>query len=189
MELYGITCGMTDLPPEGFGDEEKSDASTSQELPVVVLGELDEPAEQPRARLLPGRVPPKWILYPAMVLQLVAGLIALLFAFGSAEWAPTPILLTWLSLILWTWFYGIAYRYRRVLLKYGATLTLIATSFAVAAFCLDRGARQLAFDGQRLTERAAAPSLTLAAVLTVGAACLIVSHIVFFGRGYREKPT
>lgn len=161
-------------------------SSVSAELPPVTLGDAGE-SRTPRRRLLQGRVHEAWALYPAYAMELVAGGIAALFAIQSPEWSVVPVGLTWFLLYLWVWFYGVAYRYRRRFFRYSTLLILMVTSGLVAFFCFDRAAEQVAFDGRTIVMRAAEPTLAWSGILTVAAAILIAVHVLFLGRGYRER--
>lgn len=176
-----------DAPPAL--DEEN--AATSTELPVVVFADDEvarRSAEVPRVRLLPGRIHPSLLLYPIYVLVLGAGLIAARFAVTTAEWSAVVVLLAWFVLYLWTWFYSIAYRYRRRLLKYTSVLAIVGLTASLTYFSIERAAPQQAMlAAESYGARDAASSLYFVAfanVLTLG---ILLSHLVFFGRGYREK--
>lgn len=175
-------------PPPAIerGDD---DADSSTELPVVVLGDDSEAtSEAPRVRLLQGRINERWILYPIYVLHLVAGGLAALFAAGSAEWSPIPVGLAWILLYVWNWFYGVAYRYRRPVLKYTSLFVIFGFTAALAFFVFERARAQTAMlDMHEIGERAAAPLLYWAGVATLVAAGLLLAHFVFLGRGYRRK--
>jgi hypothetical protein len=171
-------------PPERVEVSEPS--SVSAEFPAVTLGDSGESAT-PGRRLLQGRVHEAWALYPAYAMELVAGAIASLFALQSEEWSVAPVALTWFLLYLWVWFYGVAYRYRRRFFRYSSLFVLLSASTFVSSVCFDRAAAQVAFDGQRLVERAAEPTLVWAGVLTAAAGILVLVHVVFLGRGYRER--
>lgn len=166
-------------------------AAISTELPVVVFADDADAlasAEIPRVRLLPGRLHERWVLYPVYALDLVAGVLAVHFAVGAPEWSAAVVGLAWFLLYVWHWFYAIAYRYRRRLLKYTSVAMIFALTAALAYFSIERARPQLAMVGaDAVAERAAAPGLYWAAVLTMLTAALLLAHLVFLGRGYRHK--
>lgn len=183
---------MADLhdqtPPAGF-QKSGADASVSTELPLVVLGDdADVSQEAPRVRLLQGRIHEAWVLYPVYLLVLGAGFLAVRFASDTAEWSAAVVGLAWFLLFVWNWFYGVAYRYRRRLLKYSSVFVVLALSASLAYFSMERATPQRAMiSATQIGERAAAPSLYWAAIATLVAGGLLVAHIVFLGRGYRRK--
>lgn len=183
-ELFHGTFEVTDDP-----------AGTSTELPVVVLGEAGS-GRGPGPRLLFGRVDERRVLYPAYGLVFIAGALAVTFAMEHPEWAVGPVGLAWFVLFGWIWFYGVAYRYRRRLLKYTSVTVVLGLSWLLIGFCIDRARAQIAMggpvqdmvvQGSPLIERAYAPELVWAGGITAIAAALVVVHVVFLGRGYREK--
>jgi len=177
-----------ETPPPGI-ESQPSDASVSTELPLVVLGEdVEASQEAPRVRLLQGRIHEAWVMYPVYGLVLGAGLLAVRFAATTAEWSAIVVGLAWFLLFVWNWFYGVAYRYRRPLLKYSSVLVVLALTAALAYFSMERAAAQRAMISMNeIAERPEAPTLYWAAVATMVAAALLVLHLVFLGRGYRRK--
>ena len=174
---------MSDQP---LKPSDSTDVMSSTEFPVVVLGEAGE-GVAPRRRLLQGRVPQGWVLYPTYLVVTIAGAIAADFALGSQEWSAIPITIAWAMLYVWYWFYGVAYRYRRSLLKYVSVLFIFGMTYALAFMCEDRAAAQIvAIDGN-LVERPEVAQLHWAARVTWFATLGMIAHIVFLGRGYREK--
>ncbi len=180
-----------DTPPQAITQPDPAGVST--ELPVVVFGDDDATlasSEFLRVRLLPGRLHEAWILYPIYGLNLVSGLLAMSFAIGTHEWSAPVVGLAWLLLGVWNWFYGVAYRYRRPLLKYSSVIVILGLTTALVSFSIERAQPQLAMvRATQLSERAASAELYWAAVATVVAAGLLVAHLVFLGRGYRQKRT
>ena len=178
-----------DSPPGPLRKE--TDASRSTELPVVVFQDdevVRQSAEIPRVRLLPGRVPESVVLYPVYVLVLGGGLLAARFALTTHEWSAPVILLAWFVLFLWVWFYGVAYRYRRPLLKYTSLLAIVGLTGALSYFSIERAAAQQAMVGPgELAVRGVAKSLYVVAGGNAVALGLLVAHLVFLGRGYRRK--
>ncbi len=166
---------------------DESRSSVSAEFPAVTLGEAGDGSETPRRRLLQGRFHEAWALYPAYAMQLVAGGIAVLFALQSEEWSAIPVGLAWFLLYVWVWFYGVAYRYRRRFFRYFSLLILMSSSGAIAFLCFDRAAAQRIWDGERLIVRTAESTLVWSGTLTIAASILILAHVVFLGRGYRER--
>ena len=187
-----LSCHIVRLMSESETNEQlavdvgEAKSSVSAEFPAVTLGDAGESAT-PRHRLLLGRVHEAWALYPAYAMELVAGGIACLFALQSSEWSVVPVGLTWFLLYTWVWFYGVAYRYRRRFFRYFSLFILLGASSMIAYLCFDRAAVQLVFDGQHLVERAAEPTLVWSGVLTLAAAVVVLVHVVFLGRGYRER--
>lgn len=169
----------------------ESDPNVSTEFPVVILGEGEDGEQSiPRRRLLQGRVSERAVLYPIYALVLGAGGLALYFAAQSLEWAFLPTFLGWAMLFVWYWFYGVAYRYRRTVFRYCSVIVIALVSAGLAMMCVDRAASQVAVTTSgELVERAAQPVLLGVAVLTLAPAALLVLHLVFLGRGYREKRT
>lgn len=183
---------MSDLEedvPSGFEKSDEADASTSTELPVVTLGDAAAVTmEAPRHRLLPGRIHERWVLYPIYLLHLFGGLLAVRFALGTAEWSAVPVGLAWFLLYVWNWFYGVAYRYRRPLLKYASVLAVLSLTAVLSYFAFERADGQLAMvQTTELVERGAQPMLYWAGVSTLVAAGMLAAHLVFLGRGYRRK--
>lgn len=170
----------------------RDDAGISTELPAVVFGD-DETlisSELPRVRVLPGRLHEAWILYPIYALVLGAGVIAVEFALRTHEWSAIVVGLAWFLLYVWNWFYGIAYRYRRRVLKYTSVIVILGLTAALAYFSIERGQPQLAMtDLSELRDRPEAASLYGAAVAAVVAAGLLITHLLFLGRGYRQKKS
>lgn len=169
------------IEPGGIGVE------TSQELPIVVLGEADSLSSQPRARLLQGRFPANYFILPAMGLNIIAGAIAVFFSLHNPEWTPWSIGTTWFVLYIWTWFYGVAFKYHRSLLWWSSLFAILGLSVLIAFFCIDKAAAQYTPGPNGLMWREGNFSLWISAVLTMLASLSILSHFVFFGRGYREK--
>jgi hypothetical protein len=177
-------------PPPALEPRDEDEAGVSTELPIVVLGEDEELVsdEAPRVRLLQGRVHPAWVLYPIYALEFVAGALAMNFALGTREWSAIPVGLAWFLLYVWNWFYGVAYRYRRRLLKYTSVTIIVMLTVALAYFCFEKAGSQVAvLPSGVVGDREAAPGLYWAGVATIVAVGLLVAHIVFLGRGYRRK--
>lgn len=176
-------------PPEGL--EAPADASVSTELPVVVLGDSEDErvtTEVPRERLLQGRLPERVVLYPIYALNVLAGLIAMQFAFTTKEWSALVVGLAWFLLYVWYWFYGVAYRYRRPLLKYSSVIVILGLTVSLAYFSIERAQPQMAMVARtQLVERGEASSLYWVAIFTLIASGLLIAHLVFLGRGYRRK--
>ena len=180
-----------EAPPPALTPDESDETTISTELPVVVLGDDDEAlvsAEIPRVRLLQGRVYEGYVLYPIYLLVAVGGALAVNFALTTPEWSAPVAALAWGLLFIWNWFYGVAYRYRRKLLKFTSVVAVVGLSVALAGFALDRAAAQVAMSGPtELAQRDPIVALYGAAVVTVAAAALLVAHLVFLGTGYRRK--
>lgn len=168
-------------------DDEQSSLRGTVELPRVVLGsdEVDRPA--PRKRVLPGMVDLRWLVYPAYIACFAAGSIAVDFAIEANEWAAPPVALAWLMLFFWEWIYGVAYRYRRTILKYFSFLIVAGLTVGLAAFCWERADAQLVATAEGLAKRGYESSLITAAIGTIISGVFITLHVLFLGRGYREK--
>lgn len=173
-----------DIPPS-LEESDELGPESSQELGIVVLGGSDQ--IRPKARLLPGRFPPSFFTIPAMIAIIIAGIIAVIFAIQTEEWSPWTIASTWFVLYVWTWFYGVAYKYRRFILRWLSMGAFIFLSCGISFFCIDRAAPQYIVGPDGLVMRELVFSLWISAILTLGAAAILLSHFVFFGRGYREK--
>lgn len=161
-------------------------AQVSAEFPVVVLGEASA-ATQPRQRLLQGRVAERWILYPIYLLVWVSGGLAARFALQTQEWAAAPVLAAWGMLFIWYWFYGVAYRYRRRVLKYFSVTVLVVLTWCLSLLTFDRGRAQIVATSLGLESRAEWASLYWAGGIVVVAAGLLALHVLVLGRGYRVK--
>jgi hypothetical protein len=186
-----------DDPPEGIhpeGDSPESDEQSlrgSVELPRVVLGTEDSGHQAPPKRVLPGLVDVRWLSYPAYIACFVGGGIAVNFAIDGQEWAAPPIAVAWMMLFFWEWIYGVAYRYRRGVLKYASLVLVVGLAAALAAFCWDRAEPQLVanaqgFVGGGLVERGQVDSLDWAAIFAIASGALIAVHAVILGRGWRQ---
>lgn len=166
--------------------DESVDVAASTEFPVVVLGEAGE-SVAPRVRLLQGRIPESWVLYPLYLTITVGGALAADFALSSEEWSIVPVTLAWAMLYVWYWFYGVAYRYRRRLLKYTSVAFIFGMTWGLSVLCEDRAEAQIVAIEGILREREPIAQLRWAAMVTWAATLGLVAHIVFLGRGYREK--
>jgi hypothetical protein len=159
-------------------------------LPRVVLGSDEVDRKAPRERVMPGLVDLRWLLYPAYLASFFGGGIAVNFAIDGQEWAAPPIAIAWTALFFWEWIYGVAYRYRRPLLKYFSLMLVVGLSAALAAFSWDRAAPQLVakvqgFTSSGLIERGHVASLEWAAIFALLSGALIIIHAVILGRGWR----
>ncbi|MFP4597488.1 MAG: hypothetical protein ACLFVJ_04500 [Persicimonas sp.] len=156
------------------------------ELPRVVLGGDEADRRAPERRVLPGLVDLRWLSYPAYIACFGAGGIAVNFAIDVPEWSAPPVALAWAMLFFWEWIYGVAYHYRRRVLRYFSFLLVAAMSAGLAALCWERAEPQLVATGAGLAERGHVDSLDWAAILTLVSGVLITLHVVVLGRGYRE---
>lgn len=173
--------------PESQPQDEASTARHTVELPKVVLGGDEEQHHAPQRRVLPGLIDRRWLSYPAYIAAFGAGGIAVDFAIEAGEWAAGPVAIAWMMLFFWEWIYGVAYRYRRTILKYFAFLLVTALTVGLSAFCWERAEPQLVAASGQLVERGHVASLEWAAVITVLSGLLIAAHLIILGRGYREK--
>jgi hypothetical protein len=173
-------------PGSGASDDASEPMRGTVELPAVVLSE-ERQRTAPRRRLLPGLIDRKWLMYPAYLLTVVGGGIAVHVAIDSGEWHPLPVVIGWSMLYVWEWVYSAAYGYRRSLLKYFSA-TMVAVMAAMLAFvALDKAAAQTIVTESGLAERSPLTWLRWTGYLTIAASLPIVLHLVLLGRGYREK--
>lgn len=184
-----VTPDPDEAPPRALTKNDPAGVST--ELPAVVFRDEDETlisSEVPRVRLLQGRVPENWVLYSIYAFDLMAGLFAMSFALGTREWSSPMIWLAWSLLALWNWFYGVAYRYRRRVLKYASVFVILGLTAALVYFSIERAQPQVAMIGpNEVGMRGEAAELYWSAGATMIAAGLLIAHLVFLGRGYRRK--
>ncbi len=171
---------------KGDEDEQHSLRGTV-ELPRVVLGsdEIDRPA--PRQRVLPGLVDLRWLSYPAYIACFIGAGLAANFAIDAKEWSAPPVALAWMMLFFWEWIYGVAYHYRRTILKYFSFLLVVGLSALLAALCWERAQPQLVANATGLVQRGHVGGLDWAGVATVISGGLISLHLLILGRGYRKK--
>lgn len=168
-------------------ENEKDQAQVSAEFPVVVLGESVSSAVEPRQRLLQGRVPERWVLYPIYFLVFLSGSMATHFAVDTGEWATTPVIAAWGMVFVWYWFYGIAYRYRRRFFKYSTVTTLVVLTWCLSLISFDRAQPQVISSGAGLSHRPEVPELIWSGGILVVAVSLLAVHVLVLGRGYRAK--
>lgn len=153
-----------------------------------MLGDSDgSDAASPRQRMLQGRVAERWLLYPIYVLVLISAGLSIDYAIFNPEWAVGPTVAAWGMLFTWYWFYGVAYRYRRRVLKYFSVTVLIVLTWCLSLLCFDRARPQVAAVADVLVERPNIASLYWAGVLTIVAVSLLAVHVLVLGRGYRQK--
>ncbi len=156
------------------------------ELPEVVLGG-EEAREKPQTRLLPGRVEVNWTLYPCYLLVLVSGSLVVNYSIDTGEWALGMVVAAWVLLFIWNWVYGVAYRYRRALIKYFSFLMAVVMGLGLAALSWEKGQPQLVAIAGELVARGEVTRLVWACWMMVVNPALLVFHMVFLGRGYRVK--
>jgi hypothetical protein len=167
---------IIDPPPPG----------QATELPVVVLGG-ESGRVKPMVRLLPGRVYISVVLYPIYVLIVVAAIVAVNFALQTAEWSPSVVALAYGLFFCWNWVYGVAYRYRRWLLKFMALTASLFMGLSLTYLVWERAQAQLVPIDGRLVMRAAEASLDVVWFATLLSTILLLLHVLILGRGYREK--
>jgi hypothetical protein len=163
----------------------------SIELPAVVLGtktaqpSVDQGAVAHR-RLIPGRAPIHWLSWPMQAMCGLSGALALRAVAEHGEWELLPVLIAWIMLAAWHWMYAMAWEYRRWLLRWTSIIACLLMDAALALACLDRSPEQdVARDGVLIT-RGAVLEWQIAGGLLVGAAVVLIAHIIWFGRGWRE---
>lgn len=161
---------------------------TSLELPAVIIGERsDEEEEQPRVRILRGRVHQSLALYPAYGVAGLAGVLATHFSVNTGELHPVMILTGWGLLMCWYWVYGIAYRYRRRLMKPFALVMSVLTAGSLTLVAALRGTSMAVPQNGELALRDGQPMMFAVAALTTLSLAIVITHAVYLGRGYREK--
>lgn len=125
----------------------------------------------------------RWFLYPAYILTFVAGGIAANFATGSEEWKAGPVGVAWGILFLWYWLYGVAFRYRRPVLKYFSLAAALGFGGLLTAFCLDRVPPQLVAQSDGGAQlRGLLTNLLWAGLMTGVSAFIVVVHSILFSR-------
>lgn len=169
-------------PPEPASIQERT-----LELPAVIIGDRGEDSAPLEVRLLPGRVHESLVLYPAYIAVGVAALLAAHFAFKTGEWNVLMTFLGWGLLYCWYWVYGVAYRYRRWIMKYFSFMMSLLTASSLAFVSALRAAATHVPTPEGLVLREPQPLIFLAAILTTLSAAAILAHMLFLGRGYREK--
>lgn len=179
-----------DETSQSTGDPELSDVDQSgrpsMELPAVILGERGD-RDEPRVRVLPGRVPLYRVLHPAYAAVGIAGVLATYFSLGSGEWHPLMVLLGWGLLFCWYWVYAVAYRYRRKAMKYFSLLMGTVTAGSLTVVAAVRGTSMAVPEGGQLAIRSPRPVLFGVAVLTTLSLAAVFTHVLYLGRGYRQK--
>ncbi len=165
-----------------------SPEETSLELPAVIIGERrDEAGEKPLVRVLRGRVYQSVVLYPAYVMALLAGVLATHFSVNTGEFHPVMVLVGWGLLYCWYWVYGVAYRYRRWMMKYFSLLMSVLTAASLTLVAALRGTSMMVPQNGELALRGTQPILFVVAALTTLSMAAVIAHAVYLGRGYREK--
>ncbi len=145
-------------------------------------GETDRNPDITVERAADRQIDRRWFLYPAYVSAMAAGGIAAQFALGSEEWAVGPVLLAWGLLFLWYWLYGVAFHYRRPVLKYFALAGALGFGGLLTTFCLDRAPPQLAPTGEGAAIRTFELDLLWAGLATGLGAALVGLHAILFSR-------
>ncbi|TXD43495.1 hypothetical protein FRC96_01655 [Lujinxingia vulgaris] len=176
---------MSSRAPDSTTQDAPSPARSTEAAPVV-LGERSG-AAAPAVRLLPGRVEASRVLYPGYLLVWVGASLASLFAWRRAEWHPLMVFVGWGGLFCWYWVYGVAYRYRRRLMKVLAVgMSALVGAVLIWVSATRAAPMRVPVDGV-LVERGALLLPGLAAVATTLSLALLIAHLLYFGRGYREK--
>jgi drug/metabolite transporter (DMT)-like permease len=183
---------MSDEPPKTLRDDSTGAEAgllpdVSVELPVVVLGgKTQRTGAVRKRRLIPGRVPIHWVSWPMQGVSGLAGALALRGVAEHGEWEAEVVIIAWVMVAAWTWMYAMAWEYRRWLLRWTSILACLLMDAVLALACLDRAVAQEVAPAGRLILREAVPEWHVAGVLMILAAALLLSHIVWFGRGWRE---
>lgn len=127
------------------------------------------------------------MLYPAYGLSLFSGILSAHWAIRSGELNPFVVLLSFLLLFCWYWVYGVAYRYRRRLMKLLASAMSTFTAATLVFLTLLRASPLYVPGDDGLGTRASQPILILVAFMTALSLVAICVHLFYLGRGYREK--
>lgn len=125
---------------------------------------------------------PRWFLYPAYILVFLAGGLVIKFTMRSQEWSAIPVAMAWGLLFLWYWLYGVAFRYRRPVLKYFSLAGALGFGGLLTAFCFDRAPPQLAATAEGVVVRGLLMDLIWAGVTTATSAVIIGLHAILFSR-------
>lgn len=176
----------TDPPSASDPPEVDRPDNPSMELPAVILGDRGD-QQQPRVRVLPGKVPMHKVLHPAYIAVGIAGVLATYFSLSSGEWHPLMVVAGWGLLFCWYWVYGVGYRYQRRIMKYFSLLMGTATAASLTLVATVRGTSMAVPDSGSLTFRGPRPILFGVAILTTLSLAAVVTHVVYLGRGYRQK--
>lgn len=123
---------------------------------------------------------PRWFLYPAYILTLSSGGLAAKFAIDSQAWATVPVMLAWSLLFIWYWLYGVAFRYRRPVLKYFSLAGALGFVGLLCAFCLDRAQPQLAARADGAAVRTLEMDLIWAGTATGITVVIVGVHAILF---------
>ena len=154
-------------------DDTSKRAQTSRSVDITVTRAADQ------------QLDPRWFLYPAYILTLSAGGLASQFALRTEEWSTIPVMLAWTLLFIWYWLYGVAFRYRRPVLKYFSLAGALGFGGLLCAFCLDRAAPQYAVQAEGAAVRTLEHDLVWAGVATGITTVIIGLHVILFGRARR----
>ena len=176
-------------PPEGEQVPPKMPPVQEQslELPAVIIGDRGDDDDRLEVRLLPGRIPKSLVLYPVYAAVGLAALLATHFSLRTGEWHPLMPLLGWGLLYCWYWVYGVAYRYRRWMMKFFALFMATVTAASLALVASVRSASMAVPTGEGLQLRPDQPILVAVTVLTLASLAAIYLHVIYLGRGYRQK--
>ena len=170
----------------------QDDAARTIELPAVTLGETqgtgDGAEGAPRQRLLQGRVPQSVVFYPIYLLLVISGALVANVALDTQELSFGVVVVAWLTMFFWYQIYVVAWSYGRRVLKWFCVLWLLLLTTFMAVVCYDRGLPQDIFV-DALSARPSLPHMLWASGMLAVCQALFVSHLVFFGRGYRKKKT
>ncbi len=182
----------SDSAPDSAEDDAERASSDrarhSTELPAVVLGTRVGESMEGVVRVLPGRITPSLIFYPIYLLLVIAFGFAINVSLDTNEWGFVPVVITFAVLFLWNWLYVVTWEHQRTILKYTSAAMALGMEVVVALLCTDRAAPQLVANAQaELTDRAAIDRLDWVATILFACVVLLISHLLFFGRGYRAK--
>jgi hypothetical protein len=187
---------MAQTPPKmlrddssGSSDDASPGPDASVEWPTVVLGDPStRTGERARKRLIPGRVPLHWLSWPMQASCGLSGALVLRAVAEHGEWELLPVLTAWIMLAAWHWMYAMAWDYRRWLLRWTSILACLLMDIALALVCLDRAPEQEVVRAGALITRPMVLEWQLAGMLLIVSLALLITHIVWFGRGWREAP-
>lgn len=181
--------------PKDFSEGEDQDlsegtyqsSSSQTRLPKVVIGDAGRTSRPPTKRTLPGRVPPNIIIYPIYLAIAVHASFSARFASIGLEWNTGVVLIGALMIYGWNWMYSVSWSYQRTGLQFISAMGALGMEVAVLVLTLDRAREQQAATEAGLQLRAASPELYVSSGALAVAIALLVAHIVYLGRGDRER--
>lgn len=162
-------------------------ASSQTKLPQLNMGDVERTSTLPLRRTKPGRVSPRIVMYPIYLAVAAHAAFSARFASMGLEWNTGVVLLGALMIFGWNWMYSVSWSYKRVGLQLVSAVGALGLEIAVLVWTLDRARAQQAATDAGLTLRAASPELYVSSGALAVAIVLLLSHIVYLGRGNRER--